>query len=294
LIVEPSMQEAQEQQPSSPAGASNESPETVTEELQQSEQQEAADKPEEGDEGDDQGGEEKPQEKPKRSARERINELTKRAHEAEREAQRLARSAERKPADPAEKPIPDRFGSYDEYVEALADWKLISASPSRSSVETPSGHKPPKIERPMLASKRGRRGKSSFGNQILITIRRSLVLQESCQITSSKRSGTAISGLMSSITSRNTRKRSSALTRSRRWQRQGNSDGSRRRYRIRPRHNSSRPAKRLRRLRQLDRPRLRQSTWHLQTWTSTSPHVANKARHSGGGNPHHHGAINHE
>ena len=117
------MQEAQEQQTSSPADASSEAPETVTEELQQSEQQEAAEKPEEGDEGDDQGGEEKPQEKPKRSARERINELTKRAHEAEREAQRWRESAERKTADPSEKPNPDKFGSYDEYVEALADWK---------------------------------------------------------------------------------------------------------------------------------------------------------------------------
>ena len=117
------MQEAQEQQTSSPADASSEAPETVTEELQQSEQQEAAEKPEEGDEGDDHGGEEKPQEKPRRSARERINELTKRAHEAEREVQRLREASERKPAESAEKPIPDRFGSYDEYVEALADWK---------------------------------------------------------------------------------------------------------------------------------------------------------------------------
>ena len=117
------MQEAQEQQTSSPADASSEAPETVTEELQQSEQQEAAEKPEEGDEGDDHGGEEKPQEKPKRSARERINELTKRAHEAEREAQRWREAAERKTADPSEKPNPDKFGSYDEYVEALADWK---------------------------------------------------------------------------------------------------------------------------------------------------------------------------
>ena len=117
------MQEAQEQQTSSPADASSEAPETVTEELQQSEQQEAAEKPEEGDEGDDQDGEEKPQEKPKRSARERINELTKRAHEAEREAQRWREAAERKTADPSEKPNPDKFGSYDEYVEALADWK---------------------------------------------------------------------------------------------------------------------------------------------------------------------------
>ena len=117
------MQEAQEQQTSSPADASSEAPETVTEESQQSEQQEATDKPEEGDEGDDQGGEEKPQEKPRRSARERINELTKRAHEAEREAQRWREAAERKTADPSEKPNPDKFGSYDEYVEALADWK---------------------------------------------------------------------------------------------------------------------------------------------------------------------------
>ena len=117
------MQEAQEQQTSSPADASSEAPETVTEELQQSEQQEAAEKPEEGDEGDDQGGEEKLHEKPKRSARERINELTKRAHEAEREAQRWREAAERKTADPSEKPNPDKFGSYDEYVEALADWK---------------------------------------------------------------------------------------------------------------------------------------------------------------------------
>lgn len=117
------MHGAQEQQTSSPADASSEAPETVTEELQQSEQQEAAEKPEEGDEGDDQGGEEKPQEKPKRSARERINELTKRAHEAEREAQRWREAAERKTADPSEKPNPDKFGSYDEYVEALADWK---------------------------------------------------------------------------------------------------------------------------------------------------------------------------
>ena len=117
------MQEAQEQQTSSPADASSESPEAVTEESHQPEQQEAAEKPEEGDEGDDHGGEEKPQEKPGRSARERINELTKRAHEAEREVQRLREASERKPAESAEKPNPDKFGSYDEYVEALADWK---------------------------------------------------------------------------------------------------------------------------------------------------------------------------
>jgi hypothetical protein len=117
------MQEAPEQQTSSPADASTETPETVTEELQQTEQQEAADAPEDAGEGDDQGGEEKLHEKPKRSARERINELTKRAHEAEREVQRLREASERKPAESTEKPIPDRFGSYDEYVEALADWK---------------------------------------------------------------------------------------------------------------------------------------------------------------------------
>jgi hypothetical protein len=132
------MQEAQEQQTSSPADASSEAPETVTEESQQSEQQEATDKPEEGDEGDDQGGEEKPQEKPKRSARERINELTKRAHEAEREAQHWREAAERKPAESAGKPSPDKFGSYDEYVEALAEWKTdqrVSESFKRRDAE---------------------------------------------------------------------------------------------------------------------------------------------------------------
>lgn len=117
------MQEAQEQQTSSPADASSEAPETVTEELQQSEQQEAAEKPEEGDEGDDQGGEERQQERPKRSARDRINELTKRAHEAEREVQRMREAANRPPPESSSKPDPATFQSYDEYVEALADWK---------------------------------------------------------------------------------------------------------------------------------------------------------------------------
>ena len=117
------MQEAQEQQTSSPADASTDTPETVTEDMQKTESQEAAETPEDGDEGDDQGGEEKPQEKPKRSARERINELTRRAHEAEREAQHWREVAERKPAESSDKPSPDKFGSYDEYVEALADWR---------------------------------------------------------------------------------------------------------------------------------------------------------------------------
>lgn len=132
------MQEAQEQDQSSPADASSESPEAVTEELQQTEQQEAADAPEDAGEGDDQGGEEKPQEKPKRSARDRINELTKRAHEAEREAQHWREAAERKPAESAGKPSPDKFGSYDEYVEALAEWKTdqrVSESFKRRDAE---------------------------------------------------------------------------------------------------------------------------------------------------------------
>jgi len=132
------MQEAQEQQTSSPADASSEAPETVTEELQQSEQQEAAEKPEEGDEGDDQGGEEKPQEKPKRSARERINELTKRAHEAEREVQRMREAANRPPPESSSKPDPATFQSYDEYVEALAEWKTdqrVSESFKRRDAE---------------------------------------------------------------------------------------------------------------------------------------------------------------
>ena len=117
------MQEAQEQQTSSPADASTDTPGTVTEDLQKTESQEAAETPEDGNEGDDQGGEEKPQEKPRRSARDRINELTKRAHEAEREAQHWKEAAERKPAESADKPSPDKYGSYDDYVEALADWK---------------------------------------------------------------------------------------------------------------------------------------------------------------------------
>lgn len=117
------MQEAQEQQTSSPADASTDTPETVTEDMQKTESQEAAETPEDGDEGDDQGSEENPQEKPKRSARERINELTRRAHEAEREAQHWREVAERKPAESSDKPSPDKFGSYDEYVEALADWR---------------------------------------------------------------------------------------------------------------------------------------------------------------------------
>lgn len=117
------MHDAQEQQASSPADASTDTPETVTEDLQQTDSQEAAETPEDGNEGDDQGGEEKQQERPKRSARDRINELTKRAHEAEREVQRMREAANRPPPESSSKPDPATFQSYDEYVEALADWK---------------------------------------------------------------------------------------------------------------------------------------------------------------------------
>lgn len=117
------MPEAQEQQISSPADASTETPETVAEEVTQEQPQEAAEKPEEGNEGDDHGSEEQPQEKPKRSARERINELTKRAHEAEREVQRLLEAAQKPSAQQTDKPKPQEFEDYDSYVEALADWR---------------------------------------------------------------------------------------------------------------------------------------------------------------------------
>jgi hypothetical protein len=106
------------------ADASTEAPETVTEEAHENpSRKEDAEQPEYGGEGDDQGGEERQQERPKRSARDRINELTKRAHEAEREVQRMREAANRPPPESSSKPDPATFQSYDEYVEALADWK---------------------------------------------------------------------------------------------------------------------------------------------------------------------------
>jgi hypothetical protein len=134
----PEAETAAVETPSSTADASTEAPESVTEEAREESPQGDAEQPEDGGEGDDQGGEEKPQEKPKRSARERINELTKRAHEAEREAQHWREAAERKPAESAGKPSPDKFGSYDEYVEALAEWKTdqrVSESFKRRDAE---------------------------------------------------------------------------------------------------------------------------------------------------------------
>lgn len=119
----PEAQVVKVETPSSPADASTDTPETVTDEQQQKPQQEAAEKPEEGSEGADQGGEEKPQDKQRRSARERINELTKRAHEAEREVHRMREAADRPAPESSAKPDPAAFQSYDDYVEALADWK---------------------------------------------------------------------------------------------------------------------------------------------------------------------------
>lgn len=61
----------------------------------------------------------------------RIDELTRKAREQERETAywrgraeaREAKEAEAREAKAAEKPTPEKFGTYDEYVEALTDWK---------------------------------------------------------------------------------------------------------------------------------------------------------------------------
>ncbi|CAB4172416.1 hypothetical protein UFOVP935_5 [uncultured Caudovirales phage] len=119
------MQAEIEQQTSSPADAQD-APETVIEEQQQGEEQAATETPEdgsEGAEGEEQSAEEKPQDKPKRSAKDRINELTRRAHEAEREAQHWRDVAERPAAAATDRPNPDGFKTYDDYVEALTEWK---------------------------------------------------------------------------------------------------------------------------------------------------------------------------
>lgn len=61
-----------------------------------------------------------------KGVQDRINELTRARREAEREAaywRELANQGQQKAPEPAPKPTADKFGSYDEYVEALADWK---------------------------------------------------------------------------------------------------------------------------------------------------------------------------
>ena len=62
----------------------------------------------------------------------RIDELTRARREAEREAQYWRAVAEGKNGDPAgkpvEKPTPDKFNDYGEFVEALTDWKAEQAA----------------------------------------------------------------------------------------------------------------------------------------------------------------------
>jgi hypothetical protein len=58
----------------------------------------------------------------------RIDELTRARREAERERdywreQAIGKKAQESAPQPPAKPTPEKFGSYDEYVEALADWK---------------------------------------------------------------------------------------------------------------------------------------------------------------------------
>jgi hypothetical protein len=172
--------------------------------------------------------------------------------------------------------------------------KLISESPSRSRRRD--------AERSQAAEARAAEAKAQAWHERQGAFRKplrtmtTLSASRACRLrrTSSIRCSIATQGRSLRITWLKTRKRSSVSTPYLRWQRRGNSDGSRHRYRLRPRHEKSRPAKRLRRLRQHDRAPLRRSIWPLQTWTNTSQHVANKVRHSGGDNPHHHGAIKNE
>ena len=84
--------------------------------------------------GEEEGEEVDVQPKPKTAVQKRIDELTKKRYEAERraaylEGQLKAREPERKP--PADlplqikpKPNPSDFENYEEYTEALTDWKV--------------------------------------------------------------------------------------------------------------------------------------------------------------------------
>lgn len=65
--------------------------------------------------------EEKP--KPKRSAQQRIDEITRAKHDAEREAEFWRQKATAKADAPADKPTIDKYKDYGEFVEALTDWK---------------------------------------------------------------------------------------------------------------------------------------------------------------------------
>ncbi len=77
------------------------------------------------------------EDRPKKPIQPRINELVRKAHEAAREAAYWRGIAEGKsktpseapPAPPAapEKPTPDKFATYEEYVDKLTDWKADRA-----------------------------------------------------------------------------------------------------------------------------------------------------------------------
>ena len=79
--------------------------------------------------------------KPKRNARERINEPTRSGRTRQSEVQRLLEAADRPPAEPAEKPSPDGSGRMTNTSKRWPTGKQISASPNRSSVATLSGDK---------------------------------------------------------------------------------------------------------------------------------------------------------
>lgn len=66
------------------------------------------------------------QEKPKqkRSAQQRIDELTRARHDAEREAEFWRQKALANNEAPSDKPTPERYKDYGEYVEALTEWKV--------------------------------------------------------------------------------------------------------------------------------------------------------------------------
>lgn len=75
----------------------------------------------------------------------RINELTAKAREAERRAQELERQLNEraKPSDgdaPLEKPVMSQFENYDDYVEALTDYKLAAREDAKRQ-QTLTQHK---------------------------------------------------------------------------------------------------------------------------------------------------------
>lgn len=96
------------------------------------------------------GQAEEPAPKPKKTAQERIAELTAKQRQAERDAeywreQALAAQPKPAPAPQAQegKPTSDQFESYDDYVEALTDWKAaetvsarLAAQQQQSTIQT--------------------------------------------------------------------------------------------------------------------------------------------------------------